>query len=80
MLNDLPIERVLPALRFCQVEAHLSQEKLASRAGYSTSAVSRRLAGETPLTLGDLETLSKALGMTVTVSFEPTEQPSTAAA
>lgn len=71
MLNDLPIQRVPSALRFAIVDARMSQQKLAAAAGYSTSAVSRRLAGDTPLTLDDLERLAGAAGFTVSITLNP---------
>lgn len=69
MLNELPTERVTPALRFLAVEARVSQEKLAGKVGISSSAMARRLSGETPIDLTDLERIAGALGYDVRVSF-----------
>lgn len=73
MLNELTTERITPALRFLAVEAHLSQEKLAAKVGMSTSAVARRLSGETPMGLEDLARFAAALGQEVRISFVPSE-------
>lgn len=79
MLNDLPTERVLPALKFCRVEANASIHDLAERTGYSTSAISRRLAGEVPLTLDELRRMAAAVGMDVTVTLAPSASREVAA-
>ncbi len=73
MLNELPTERITPALRFLAVEARLSQEKLAAKVGMSTSAVARRLSGETPMDLDDLSRFAAALGQDIRISFVPNE-------
>ncbi|WP_417556515.1 helix-turn-helix domain-containing protein [Microbacterium sp.] len=73
MFTDLPIQRVTSALRFSAHEAGLSQEKLAAKVGMSQSAVGRRLAGDTPLTLADLDALASACGIRVSVTFTEVE-------
>lgn len=69
MLDDLPIQRVTPALRFLATEAKLSQGKLATKLGMSQSAVARRLNGDTDLGLADLERFAAAMGYEVRVSL-----------
>lgn len=69
MLNELPTERVTAALRFSLQEAHMSQETLAKRVGLSFSALNRRLAGQTPITLKDLDRIADALNLDVRVSL-----------
>lgn len=69
MLNELTTERITSALRFLTREARISQEKLATKVGMSTSAVTRRLSGETPITIDDLERMAAALGYSVRVTF-----------
>ncbi|WP_295105798.1 helix-turn-helix transcriptional regulator [uncultured Microbacterium sp.] len=71
MLNDIPIQRVMPALRFMQSDSGLSRSELAKNAGMSLSAVSRRFTAETPMTLDDLRALASAAGFDVTLSFTP---------
>ena len=69
MLNELPTQRVTPALRFLASEARISQEKLAAKVGMSSSAMTRRLSGETPIVLSELERIAGALGYDVRVSL-----------
>ena len=69
MLDELPTRRITAALRFLATEARISQEKLATRAGMSQSAVGRRLHGDTAITLEDLDTLAGALGYDVSITL-----------
>lgn len=69
MLDNLPTERVTPALRFLATEARLSQEKLAAKVGMSQSAMARRLSGETPIDLEEAARIAAALGYDIKVSF-----------
>ncbi|WP_227468384.1 helix-turn-helix domain-containing protein [Microbacterium sp. YJN-G] len=73
MFTDLPIQRVTSVLRFSAREAGMSQEKLAAKVGMSQSAVGRRLSGDTPLTLADLDAIATACGMRVSISFAEIE-------
>lgn len=80
MLNDIPIQRVMPALRFMQSDSGLSRSELAKNAGMSLSAVSRRFTSETPMTLEDLSALAAAAGFEVSLSFTPRRESKEVAA
>lgn len=71
MLNNLPTDRVTPALRFLAAEARMSQERLAAKVGLSQSAVGRRLSGDTPINIDDVARFAAAMGYEVTVTFSP---------
>lgn len=70
MFTDLPTQRVTAALKFSAHEAGLTQGTLATKVGMSPSAIGRRLSGETPITLEDLNTLASACGLRVKVTLE----------
>lgn len=78
MLNDLPTERVTPALRFLAAEAKLSQQSLGERVGLSQSAMARRLSGDTPTNLDDLSRIAGALGYDVRITFVERSQQAVA--
>lgn len=51
------------------VEARLSQQKLADKVGMSQSAIARRLSGDTPIDLSELDEIATALGYSLRISF-----------
>ncbi|GAB3125756.1 helix-turn-helix domain-containing protein [Glaciibacter psychrotolerans] len=67
MTQSLPTHRVPDALRVALFSAKVSQQKAASVTGYSSSAISRRLAGDTPITLDDLNRIAAAAGLDVQI-------------
>jgi len=71
MMENLPTESITAAIKFLAFQNKLSQTKLAKSAGMSQSAVHRRLAGGTDLSLSDLEHLAAALGHEVRISLVP---------
>jgi transcriptional regulator with XRE-family HTH domain len=54
--------RVVEDLRVALFRKGISQQAVAERTGMSQSAVSRRLSGDVPATLNDLESFAAAAG------------------
>lgn len=65
----LSAQRVVEDLRVELFRKRISQEQVATEAGMSQSAISRRLKSEVPSTLEEVERIANAIGFELQVSL-----------
>lgn len=69
-MHQLPTQRVADKIRAAMSSAGVSQTTLASALSMSQASVSRRLTGEVPFDVNELEVVARALGVTASSLVE----------
>lgn len=75
MPQGSPAERILRELRVRLFESNISQTALARKVGVSPSGVSRRFAGEVPVTVDELDRFARAAGYHLDICLTPNAAP-----
>ena len=71
VIQNEGVERVIEALRVELFKKRISQERLAIATGMSQSKISRRLSGDVPPSLAELEQMALAADLKLTVELRP---------
>ncbi|MEO6115969.1 MAG: helix-turn-helix transcriptional regulator [Pseudolysinimonas sp.] len=69
MPSEIPTQSVLEEIRVALFRKGISQMALAEELGMSQSAVSRRLHGDVPATVDELQKFATAAGVTLTFAL-----------